>query len=303
MPWKLIRKAGDVLRHGRVIPYYLQLKPTNKCNANCSYCSEAKWDRSLELHYNVIYRLLDCFRTLGTRAVSISGGGEPTVHPHFVKIIECAYRIGMEVGLTTNGLLPELLAEAAPFIQWARMSVTDSVGDYDVKHIMDFCKAMPDVDCSVSFTVVPKTNYKVCRDICAIANEALNISHVRFVADINQAGELGLELNRLRDAIAGVEAKVIIQPRNVWYHGRDQCALSLLRPQVMADGFVYPCCGIRYNHVALQGDIAKFRMCLWSEFHQVKAFCGTICDKCYYDDYNEVLDRLTMGTIKHEHFL
>ncbi len=299
MPWKLIRKANEVCHSGRIVPYYLQLKPTNKCNANCPWCSESKWDRSLELHCNELYKILDYFRTLGTRAVSISGGGEPTVHPHFVKIVGCAYQIGMQVGITTNGLLPEVLAEAAPFVQWARMSVTNS----DVKQVMDFAKAMPDTDCSISLTVVPDTNYKLCKDLCAIANEARNVSHVRFVADINRAGTLNKKMAELRGAIAGVGAKAIIQDRNIWYHGRAECALSLLRPQVMADGYVYPCCGIQYNRVALEGDITKFRMCHWSEFHRAQAFCGSVCDKCYYDNYNEVLDRLTMGTIKHEHFL
>jgi radical SAM protein with 4Fe4S-binding SPASM domain len=62
---------------------------------------------------------------MGVRAITFTGGGEPTLHPRFLEMIETARAYGLEVGLITNGLAFSLeLAEMAlPLLKWVRFSL------------------------------------------------------------------------------------------------------------------------------------------------------------------------------------
>ncbi len=64
--------------------------------------------------------------TLGTRAVELVGGGEPTAHPEIAGIVEDILGIGagdMEVGLITNGLLSERVLSVAEYMRFIRVSL------------------------------------------------------------------------------------------------------------------------------------------------------------------------------------
>jgi MoaA/NifB/PqqE/SkfB family radical SAM enzyme len=71
--------------------------------------------------------LRDC-RNLGVRAIQITGGGEPTVHPDYARIFMRVRQIGLDLGVVTNGVLLEepealdaLVARGAE--TWLRVSM------------------------------------------------------------------------------------------------------------------------------------------------------------------------------------
>lgn len=84
---------------------YLQI--TGRCNFNCKHCFAAEDNNPLvtEWDYEEILKLLDQCRDCGVCGFTITGG-EPTVHPHFMDIIDAIYERGMALlDLNTNGYL------------------------------------------------------------------------------------------------------------------------------------------------------------------------------------------------------
>ncbi len=128
IPIKLIKQSDKAVIDGRVIPYHLHLKPTNRCNLNCSWCSCRDVDRSLELSTRECRSILSHFASLGSKACTISGGGEPTLHGGLCEIVNHAKRLGYDVSLVTNGI--EIGATDTGYralndmLTWCRVSVT-----------------------------------------------------------------------------------------------------------------------------------------------------------------------------------
>ena len=80
---------------------------TNGCNHRCSFC---QWGSYLEsnratLKSQIVVKALPELIHFGTKAITWTGGGEPTVHKDFFKILEKSYRLGLDNGLLTNGSL------------------------------------------------------------------------------------------------------------------------------------------------------------------------------------------------------
>jgi radical SAM protein with 4Fe4S-binding SPASM domain len=88
------------------LPTNIQVEITKACNLHCSYCyrkAEAT-DSSGRLPTADLLTILDRFRDCGIGSVEITGG-EPLLHPDFLRIIlHCCERF-LLVGVLTNGTL------------------------------------------------------------------------------------------------------------------------------------------------------------------------------------------------------
>ncbi len=105
--------------------------------------------------------------------------------------------------------------------------------------------------------------------------------------------------------LENISPKLIFQQRDEWVRGQTPCHLGLLKPLVGADGYVYPCCGIQYSEIPGTAPWTlphEARMCHWEDFGSAQPFDGTQCAKCYYDDYNKILD-LMVAKVGHRDFV
>lgn len=113
------------------VPVHLQLIISDLCNQDCSFCAyRMSGYESNELFYltdektgklnNNPNRMISkekCFeiiadsKTLGVKAIEITGGGEPLVHPNHLEIFNCVLDNELDLGLISNGtnVSPELL--------------------------------------------------------------------------------------------------------------------------------------------------------------------------------------------------
>ena len=94
-------------------PWRVELHVTNRCNSQCLLC----WTHApsvmqsfseyitYELPLETVYRLIDDLTVLGTRLVSLSGGGEPLCYPGIWDVIKQLHERGISCTLNTNGLL------------------------------------------------------------------------------------------------------------------------------------------------------------------------------------------------------
>lgn len=109
-----IRRLSAGIRSSELLPgpLYLEIHVTDRCNSRCYFCNQ-DWVKaqarefSLDTFRQVVGRLTDN----GLRAVRFSGGGDPTVHPDILRMLQIIHRSGLVLArFDTNGirLTPEL---------------------------------------------------------------------------------------------------------------------------------------------------------------------------------------------------
>jgi radical SAM protein with 4Fe4S-binding SPASM domain len=93
----------DPIPYGRFRNVYLYI--TDKCQLRCGHCYMGeRLDAAARMPKEEVFQNLDLWRKMGGSKLSILGG-EPTLHPDLVEIVDRANRVGYEkVILNTNGL-------------------------------------------------------------------------------------------------------------------------------------------------------------------------------------------------------
>ncbi len=306
LPLKLLQ-SKDAVVDGAIRPIHIQLIPTNRCNSGCSWCSCRRVDRKKEMRWAELQELLQYFRELGSKSITITGGGEPTLYPHFDEFLELAGDLGYDLGLVTNGLRwgkKEGELPANHRLTWVRMSIVDTqTGEYDSSRVRRVANRLPDVDMGISFTVPKDVSLKTASEICRIAEETPNITHIRFVENIVDFS--GDAMDRVESRCRTISSKAIFQRRSAYSRGQSPCHISFLKPMIDVDGSVYPCCGVQYAGGGESQDLKmpqRFRMGHWTEFHRLNKFDGSVCNKCYYENYNNILSGMTRE-LTHKTFL
>lgn len=123
-------------------PVHLHLIISDTCDLDCPQCpyrlsdypssqmfGQQKSDGSYlhnpkrMLERDLIFRVLDDCKTMGTQAVEFTGGGEPTIHPNAPEALEYAQKLGLDTALITNGLHLGRMGSAAVRTQWLRISI------------------------------------------------------------------------------------------------------------------------------------------------------------------------------------
>ena len=104
----------DLLRHSAatVFPQIIQPDPreiyitlTANCNLRCVGCRYGRdFMSGAQLSWPVVRDLLDDCKEMGIRSIRLYGG-EPLLHKDLVRIVEYCVGLGLNVWLTTNGIL------------------------------------------------------------------------------------------------------------------------------------------------------------------------------------------------------
>ena len=85
------------------MPLRLDIKLTYQCNNHCRFCVQGskRSEYSGFMPYDKVYALLKSKKRSYSEVVFT--GGEPTLHPDFIRLIEAAKRLGYNVHIQTNG--------------------------------------------------------------------------------------------------------------------------------------------------------------------------------------------------------
>ena len=105
------RHLDDVLgRPERAFPIHLELGLTNFCNHDCAFCyaAQSKFSaesgrRRTEIPAERLFAIVQEMREWGLLSVNMVGSGEGMLHSDFVAIVERIRRMGVELGIFTNG--------------------------------------------------------------------------------------------------------------------------------------------------------------------------------------------------------
>lgn len=120
---------ADYLAGESIYPIGVEISPSGVCNATCQFCFFAHTDEEHGGHhksfldYHALLRVLGECSDLGVKAITWTGGGEPTLHPSFPSLVELTFSSGLKQGLFTNALArPAYRPER---MEWIRITMTD----------------------------------------------------------------------------------------------------------------------------------------------------------------------------------
>ena len=313
LPIKLITdyEVMKKIKEEKIIPpIHVQFVPTNRCNMYCTFCSCAEDDRKTEMSLDDAKRIIDDLVDLGMRSVTITGGGEPIMHPNFNEIVNYFSKYNIEIGLVTNGLLlSSIKSKTLDKIKWCRISNSDGrhCNSGYQQNIGRAISAHPEIDWSFSHVVSKDPNYLEIMTIVKFANDN-NFTHVRLVSDLLEPDNVPMNLVESFLKLKQIDTSIVIfQPRKEAKKG-SPCYIGYLKPLIGADCNVYACCGVQYAFDPPPKRFPK-ELCLGSAFNlkeiisnSRKPLDGSICTKCYYQNYNRVLSA-AIGNIEHKNFL
>lgn len=339
------RNRLDAIQRGETpAPAQIQLIISDLCNQDCNFCAYRmsgyssnelfgvpRADGTINnnpnrmIPYDKIVEILTDAAAMGTKAIQLTGGGEPTVHPQFEQVVEKCYELGLEVGLVTNGVklsprVIELLLRAT----WVRISVDASNVDSYVSirrvpvmhynRVWENIKALSEaktahhsnVTIGVGF-VVTKDNYREVVEMTTQA-KAAGVDNVRisaifqpedkeyfdtFYQDAATRCETAASLatptfqviNMFGDRLSDLELK---------YPDYEFCGYQHFNTYIGADLNVYRCCVLAYNTRGIIGSLKEQTFAnLWAR-NAPKAFHGfdaSECPRCQFNNKNREILR------------
>lgn len=260
-----------------VLPTHVQISLTNECDQQCPWCSCNDRDKNLVMPLEYVNKVSRILLTLGTRAITLSGGGEPMMHPLFWLCVKVLKDAGFKLGLTTNGNHFKHEHDFSCF-DWVRVSLS-SYRPLD-KELRAIILDHPQTDWSFSF-IASKDNTGL-DEALDFAESCDLISHVRVTTDIFDPS--------IEMPVRARYSKAIWQKRQNHCMGAKDCWVSLLRPVINPDGSIAPCCGSQYmGAMKSEGKWLSTIEEYAERVHSAKPFNGSGCTVCYYDSYNQVL--------------
>jgi MoaA/NifB/PqqE/SkfB family radical SAM enzyme len=310
LPIKLImdRELFSSLEQKIILPRHVQVSPTNVCNLNCTFCSCRNRNKAESLTSEQLDSLLKYMINYHTAGVTITGGGEPALYPHINNFIDMLSLNNIKIGLVSNGtVLKKLGKEQISSCKWIRISFGDDrIWDSNFIRNMEYMRDNGN-DLAFSYVVSNKYNFNNLVKIISFANNN-NFTHIRLVSDIYNPDSKIMEDIKYRLSQEHIDDSLIIyQSRERHTKGASKCLISLLKPLVAADGNIYPCCGVQYSlndenrtfpEKMIMGKLENLEY-MWGN---QKYFNGSICEKCYYTEYNYLLNTL-MSEVKHKEFV
>jgi MoaA/NifB/PqqE/SkfB family radical SAM enzyme len=307
---------------GTGYPVHVQLIISDLCNQNCHFCAY-RMDGMNELFrngdnvnpkrwipYSKVCAILDDCVSMNVRAIQVTGGGEPTVHPQHRQIFQDIVARGFEFGLVSNGTreLPteydwiRISLDAANSVTYNRIRESD-LFDRVVRNIVKAAQLrQADQELGIGF-VVTRDNWTEVLDAAKLARD-IGVTNFRISAVFqpdnihyfegwgDSAEELCLEAetlsgiqvynlfgNRIRDLIAG-------PPNYV------RCGYQHYTTYIGADLNVYRCCGTSYTRHGLIGSIREKGLReLWDSV-QLDDFDARKCARCQFNDRNILIEEL-----------
>jgi organic radical activating enzyme len=102
-----------------VFPVHAELDITSRCNMSCVWCKDMDTKYSKSRAGNMPLRTIEQAAEI-VKAISLKGGGEPTLHPEFGRICELIHSKSLDLGMTTNGTVG---IEHPEYFTWIKVSM------------------------------------------------------------------------------------------------------------------------------------------------------------------------------------
>lgn len=345
--WKVFRHRAhlDALASGvHVAPIHVQIVPTNRCQQGCRQCayrldgytSSELFDRRDEIPLPKLLEIVSDCGAMGVKAIEVTGGGEPTLHPGFDELCLAVLDRGIDLGVVTNGATEwrrdrfSILSKA----KWVRVSIDAGTPEtyalyrrsslevfHEVRAVVRRLAASkgPETVVGVGF-VVTAENW---REVIQAAENARDdgADNIRISAAFQPAGasyfsEFVVEVSELCRQAEELSDKSFQVFNNFperfselarGHPKDDYCGYQRLSTYIGADLMVYRCCVLGYSRHGVLGDLEFQRFSgMWfseSTKRLLDDFDARCCLRCMFWSKNAAIAYATCGRVLHENFV
>lgn len=275
-------------------PVYVRVKPTNKCNHRCFYCSYVPGNDCPvseiinfldEIPREKMMEILKDFKEIGVKAITFSGGGEPLIYPHIEEAMQLALDYGIDLSIITNGQeLKGRKAEILAKSKWVRISS----GEIDAKtfnevrkrpeewfyeladNIKNFAKIKnSECELGINFVVTDKNAPRIYE--AAKYFKSLGVNHVKFTPVYMKTGYFEYhapmidsvleQIKRAREELEDENFKIYDTYKNDFEltskdeRKYEKCFIMQIVPVIGADSVVYFCHDKTYTKNGALGSL------------------------------------------------
>lgn len=342
-PYKIIHHKNILgkLRNKEFLnPVHVQMVITNKCNLNCSFCayrmdgysSNEQFNSNDSLSFEKSLQCINDLKSMGTKAIEFTGGGEPTVHPDFTYILQYALEKDFECALVTNGVnISDKMFEQIQHLSWIRISLDafkketysklKKCTDFTLLRVMSTIQRITKFNkpvVGVGF-VINKDNWKEVFSAARLARD-LGVNNFRISTCFSPEGysycdeyreeaiKLCYEVEKLNNDNFKVfnlfNARLKDQFEKVQDY--DFCPIKEIHTYIGADYNIYTCCTLAYNKKGLIGSIKDRSLkTVWNQNkkrynHNPRIMCKL---PCLFKTKNEFINYCIKDNPKHVNFL
>lgn len=337
---------NDVGEKKRVAPIYIRIKPTNYCNHKCDYCSYADSELGLrdsvnrkdQIPWEKMQEIISDMETMGVKAVTFSGGGEPLVYPYIEETMQQILNAGIDLSIITNGqMLKGKRAEILSNAKWVRISFDSANAETYARirqipldafeevcdNIRNFAQ-IKDKDCELGINFV--INHENADQVYAMAQmvKELGVNHIKYAARVTKdlfayhepfKQRVIDQIHRAKAELEDEKFRVINKYEGdfdsalVFHRCYDKCYINQIFTVIAADSKVYFCHDKAYVKAGVVGDLTNrsFKD-LWFSEETTKRYQEfnpqKECDHhCVYDDRNELLNMFYSLERNHINFI
>jgi len=329
----------------------VQLILSDLCNQDCHFCayrmtggfSSEQFGESGNKNPNrkiptaKAIEIVDDCASLGVKAIQFTGGGEPTVHPDHLAIMEYAQDIGLETSLVTNGVLfREGWEGVLPRMKWVRVSI--DAGNADeyaaVRRVKPefYERALENITALAAEIKKQGTDcllgvgYVITRENWADAYEgvlrirATGAANVRLSAMFSTEGaayydgiydSIKVEIERIK-TLENDEFSVVDlfgdRISDLVQHAPDYefCGYQQFNMYIGGNLRVYRCCTTAYTKRGEVGDLTNRTLASWfysqQKINAYAKFNAKTCHDCQFNRQNRVINYL-VGEPIHVNFV
>lgn len=119
-------RVAQWLEGKSIAPLYIEISPTGSCNHRCTFCATDFMEyRPRNLDSRILFERLTELGSMGVKSIMYAGEGEPLLHHDIGGIIQHTRSVGIDVAMTTNGVLldPEIARQILPSMSWIKVSI------------------------------------------------------------------------------------------------------------------------------------------------------------------------------------
>jgi spore coat polysaccharide biosynthesis protein SpsF (cytidylyltransferase family)/MoaA/NifB/PqqE/SkfB family radical SAM enzyme len=322
-------KVEDILQNGinaMSYPISVELTLTNRCNLQCVYCSDLelreRQGNEAFLDYDILSRLFEDLAEGGTKGVVFEGGGEPTLHPDFSKLVRKAKENNLAVGLITNGTVRLDEADIRK-LEWIRVSLDASNAEeyMSLKGVDCFERVLSNIAHYVQYCDTVGVGYVVTNNnlsdietlILRLREMKVSYVQLRPVVDAPDLLPDERDLKYLECYRSAVFNVIVDGMKENMESGNDQlpCVANSLTGIISGDGSVFLCGRLNiYDWFNPIGNIRKQSFSeIWSGEERKRqlrmvgnaSFCSKNCPQCRISKFNMLFQRLSQT--KSVHFI
>lgn len=336
------RAVADFLENRDINPIYVEVSPIANCNHHCLFCHYNYLGHKGFFRQGRMNNLIKELAAINVKSLVFAGTGEPLLHPETISAIEVARKSGIDVAMSTNGVLlkEEDLNVLANCLTWIRFSINGgNAKSYALIHQTkeeDYFKVLENIKklkrkkdksnasvaIGVQYILLPQNKdsvidmAQIMRDLGVdyfVVKHFYKHSENKFeVNDSWPSDDIVKSLQISAKAMSDNKFSFIVRDKKHLFRERpyNKCYGLPFIVYIREDGEVYTCFSYQHDKNTSLGNIfEKSFLEIWNSQKKVIDYINNCIDKkkcqpnCRHHQINNYLWELRYPSIEHINFI